>query len=121
MSRETNPASVAGILPVWFRGACFALIVLLLHNPYLIAPAKAGGINVSHLPSYRATIAASELQHFTPTNVQYAFTAQAGPAWRDLLPLQADWRQPRITASQVVSPPQQFWCAGLWFRPPPAF
>ena len=121
MSRKTNPAIGAGTLPGWFRGACFALIVLLLHNPFLIAPARADGLNVSHLPSYRATIAASELQHFTPASAQYDFTAQAAQSWNDLAPLQADWRQPRITPSQVVSNPQQFWCPSLWFRPPPPF
>jgi hypothetical protein len=97
------------------------LIVLLLHNPYLIAPANAGGLNVSHLPSYRATIAASELQHFTPPSAQSDFAAQAAPSWNDLAPLQADWRQTRITPSQVASNPKQFWCASLWFRPPPPF
>jgi hypothetical protein len=98
-----------------------ALIVLLFHNPYLIAPARAGGLNVSHLPSYRATIAASELQHFSPAGAQNDFTAQAAPSWNDLGPLQADWRQPRITPSQVASSPKQFWFASLWFRPPPLF
>jgi hypothetical protein len=121
MSQRTNPASGAGPLPGWFRYACFALIVLLLHNPFLIAPARADGLNVSHLPSYRATIAASELQHFTPASAQNDFTAKAALSWNNLGLLQADWRHPRITFSQVVSHSQQFWCASLWFRPPPPF
>src|SRR5580700_509309 len=121
MSQRTNPASGAGPLPGWFRYACFALIVLLLHNPFLIAPARAGGLNVSHLPSYRATIAASELQHFTPASARNDFTAQAAPSWNDLAAVEADWRQPRITPSEGVRNSPQFWCASLWFRPPPPF
>jgi hypothetical protein len=107
MGRKTTPASRARTLPGWFRGACFALIVLLLHNPYLTAPARAGGVNVSHLPSYRATIASSELQHFTPVSAaQNDFTAEASPSWTDLGPFEANWRQPRITCSKVVLNPQ---------------
>ena len=76
---------------------------------------------MSHLPSYRATIASSELQHFTPVSAQNDFTAQAAPPSNDLGPFEANWRQPRMVSSKVVSNPQQFWCASLWFRPPPPF
>ena len=120
MSRETNPASGGAALPNWFRAVCFVLIVLLAHNPYLMAPLKAGGLNVSHRPSYRATIAASELQHFTPPENQSVLTALAVVISADLAPLQQDERQAVVYCSQVLSPPQQFWCASLWFRPPPA-
>jgi hypothetical protein len=120
MSRETNLAGGAGALPNWFRCVCFALIVLLIHNPYLSAPGKAGGLNVCHPPSYRATIAASELQHFTPPASQNAFTPPATFGWKVLEPLQADGRHSLVYVSQVASPPQQFWRAGLWFRPPPS-
>src|SRR5580658_5140423 len=111
MSRETNPCAGAATLPSWFRAVCLSLIVLLVHNPYLIAPAKAGGLNVSHLPSYRATLAASELQHFSPVSAKRHFTAQAFPPWNGFGPLQPDSWQPVIAHSQVVSPPQQFWCS----------
>jgi len=121
MGQTTNTASRDGALPGWFRGACFVLILLLLHNPYLIAPGRAGGLNVSHLPSYRATLAASELQHFLPASAQSDFTAEAAPPSSGLGPLEADRRQPPIIPSRVVSHPQQFWCASLWFRPPPPF
>jgi hypothetical protein len=121
MSIDIQPAPGAGAVPGWFRAMCLVLIVLLVHNPYLMAPAMAGGVNLSHPPSYRATIAASELQHFTPPGSQSVFPALAGPASKDLEPLPADGRHTQIHRSQVASPPQQFWCAGLWFRPPPLF
>ena len=119
MSQETNPAVRLGALPRWFPLVCFALIILLIHNPYLIAPGMAGGLSLCHPPSYRATIAASELQHFTPPAGQNAFTPPATLVWKDFEPLQADGHHPLIYVSQVASPPQQFWRAGLWFRPPP--
>jgi hypothetical protein len=98
-----------------------ALIVLLLHNPFLIAPAKAGGLSVAHLPSYRATVAASELQHFMPASAENEFAVQVATFWNGPAPLQVDGLQPRITPSHVVSNSRQFWCASLWFRPPPPF
>jgi hypothetical protein len=119
MSRETNPAVSVGALPRWFPLVCFALIILLIHNPYLTGPSGVDGLNVSHRPSYRATIAASELQHFSAPGNPNAFTALAARVSKDFEPLQADARQPLVYVSQVASPPQQFWRAGLWFRPPP--
>jgi hypothetical protein len=119
MNIKTHSQRMGSALPHWCRGICFALIILLIHNPYLVAPAMAGGLHVSHLPSYRATIAASELQHFTPSPAQHAVIVQAGPRSSDLDPLQPDGRQPRFTSSQVVSRPQRFLSADLWFRPPP--
>jgi hypothetical protein len=119
MSRQTIRAPKAGALPSWFRAVCVALIVLLAHNPYLIAPAISGGLNFSHHPSYRATVAASELQHFTPQDDQNSIDAILVRPLNVLDPLQTDGRQPRIYTSQVLSPQLQFWFAGLWFRPPP--
>ena len=120
MNFETNPPVGAGSVPNWFRAVCFALIVLLVHNPYLIAAAKAGGLNVSHHPSYRATVAASELQHFSPPNDRISFAVEVAGVFQDFAPLRIDARHPLVYAPQVLSPPPQFWSAGLWFRPPPA-
>jgi hypothetical protein len=119
MSRQTIPASKAGALPTWFRAVCLALIILLAHNPYLLAAATAGGLTFAHPPSYRATLAASELQHFSPPGNETALHAVPVRISLGLDPLQADERQPSIYTSQVLSPQPQFWSAGLWFRPPP--
>jgi len=113
------PAHKAGALPSWFKAACLALIILLAHNPYLIAPATSGGLNIAHPPSYRATVAASELQHFTPQGKHSVLQAVPVRISMGVDPLQADERQPRVYTSQVLSPQPQFWSAGLWFRPPP--
>jgi hypothetical protein len=121
MSQATNPSAGAEALPNWFRAVCFLLVILLVYNPYLIAPLNADGLNVSHRPSYRATLASSELQHFTPAGTQDAFPVQAGPPWNDLWPAQPTARLTRVRPSQVVYLPQEFWSASLWFRPPPAF
>src|SRR5579863_3967868 len=119
MSLETNASAGAGTLPNWFAAVCLALIVLLIHNPYILAPAKAAGLNVSHLPSYRATVAASELQHFTPASAKSLFTVRAGLLWNGFGPSEPGGAQPHIVGPQVASPPQQFWCPSLRFRPPP--
>lgn len=119
MRRETNPSVGAGTLPSWFRALCFLLMVLLIHNPYLIAPLNADGLNVSHRPSYRATVGTSELQHFSPPDNQSALTALAVRRSNDPVPVLQDDRYPFASSAEVLSPPQQFWFSGLWFRPPP--
>jgi hypothetical protein len=81
----------------------------------------AGALSISHLPSYRATIAASELQHFTPSSAREGLTLETGPLGNDIEPLQLDGRRSRIATSRIVSPTHQFWSADLWFRPPPPF
>jgi hypothetical protein len=119
MSRQAIPNAKSGTLPNWFRAVCLALVILLAHNPYLTVPATASGVNVSHHPSYRATVAASELQHFSPQDKQSSVDVVSVPTPNVLDPLKADERQPRVYSSQVLSPQPQFWSAGLWFRPPP--
>ena len=120
MSLETNPVAGIAMLPRWFRAVCFVLVVLLIQNPYLVAPAAAGGLNVSHPPSYRATIAASELQHFSPPDNQTVLAALAVLLSAGLALQRQHERRVFVYSAQVFSPPQQFWRAGLWFRPPPA-
>jgi outer membrane protein TolC len=48
--------------------ACFCLVLFLLYNPYMVAPSSPDGLNIRHPASHRATVGASELQHFSPAN-----------------------------------------------------
>src|SRR5580704_11658762 len=44
---------------------CMLLVFLFLHNPYLSAPGSAGGLNVKHPASHRATVGSSELERYS--------------------------------------------------------
>src|SRR5579863_3029202 len=120
MSRRSHLTGRRRILPDWCAVLCFALVVLLFHNPYLIASGIDGGLKVGHPPSYRVTVAASELQHFSPASEQEIIAENGSSLWELVVPLPLDCRHSRLTSTQIVSPPQQYWGSGLWFRPPPS-
>jgi hypothetical protein len=45
---------------------CLLLAISFLFNPFLAASSSSFGTTVSHLPSFRATVASSELLKFAP-------------------------------------------------------
>jgi hypothetical protein len=101
---------------------CVLLAGLFLYNPFLAASAGSAGLTVCHPASYRATVAASELEQFAQPNASAAA----------LLPNVADLQVliPRLAVIQctarhyveeeVVVTPQTGFSSSLWFRPPPA-
>jgi hypothetical protein len=87
----------------WRGWVCLFLALLMLYNPFAASLSSDGALNICHRASNRATVGASELQHFSFAN----------------------GRDPRLTQSlpdlpRETSLPQQIFGASLWFRPPPA-
>lgn len=100
---------------------CLSLLLagLFLYNPFLGKAGFDGGLIVRHPASHRATVGASELQHFTAAEGRDALS---GPDTVDAAPVSALMdltAQTIIRSSENVPPPQQFLWASLWFRPPP--
>jgi hypothetical protein len=95
------------------------LAFLFLYNPYLSAPGSAGGLNVKHPASHRATVGSSELERYSPTGNQsgHAFVAIFFASFFSL-PLAAASHSFPIQRSELQLP-QPVLCASLWFRPPP--
>ena len=100
---------------------CVTLAILFLYNPYVtLASSSSGKLTVKHNLSYRATVASSELQHFSPPNARKIFATPLVTAttWLES-PLNfvvgeaSDVSTQHLCAYQLV-------CADLWFRPPPA-
>ncbi len=98
---------------------CFLLALLFLYNPYLVATPSSASLNVRHTASYRATVASSELQHFSPTDGRKTFTTQIAILfdWFES-PLNSSAEQ-RIEANTPDSYACKILCADLWFKPPP--
>jgi len=96
---------------------CLALF--LLYNPYMAAPGSTGGLNFCHPASNRATIGASELQHFSPANGRDQLSSPVASVVVSLASLPELSSQAFTLLPQVVSPAQQFFGSSLWFRPPP--
>jgi len=98
---------------------CFFLAFFLLYNPFQAVPGGSRALDVCHPASNRATVGASELQHFSP--------AAGWDSLRtiDLAEQEAPMSLPVVAAETAqavppsVAPQQQFFGSGLWFRPPP--
>lgn len=98
---------------------CLFLAFSLLYNPFLAAPRTTGGLEVGHPASHRATVGASELQHFTPADGWGSLPATDIAAAEVVASTPELSGEPFSALSPVVLPARQFFGPGLWFRPPP--
>jgi hypothetical protein len=100
---------------------CLLVAVTFLYNPFLAASLSSNGLSVCHLPSFRATVAHSELLKFKPKELNDRLAAP-----------ECDFRAQAVLSPVYVSAPtqssnvgepiptQDFVVGNLWFRPPPA-
>jgi hypothetical protein len=102
---------------VW---VCVFLAVLLLYNPFLMAPGSVGGLNLSHPASYRATVGSSELQQFSPATGTLGVDAADYAVAEVPSVLPAPTAGERFVPHFRLLPTLQFSFASLWFRPPPS-
>jgi len=111
MSRELVSPKPRGWL-------CLSLALLFLYNPFLATPALGNGLCVHHSMSNRATVGASELQHFTAKE-RHILEAQVDGLTEEPLFSSVMVQQRFEAPNPEHRPPQTFWAANLWFRPPP--
>src|SRR5215475_143292 len=103
---------------------CLLLAITFLYNPFLGVSSSFLGQSVNHLPSFRETVASSELLKFKPQESQQIVEAVtiaevALPLLASLLLPQPSPFALRDDSSEPV-PTQYFSIGNLWFRPPPA-
>ena len=102
------------------RWVCLVVAALLLFNPFFATPRSGHRLEVSTPASHRATVGASELEHFSPTDGWDYHPALNGVEASVVLPLPDLAARLCLVLPSVPSFPQQFYGPGLWFRPPPA-
>jgi hypothetical protein len=103
---------------------CLLLGLLFLYNPFFTVHEVPGNIQVCHPPSYRATVASSELRRCTIDPAEPLIPATGALT---ILPIEVTAPACAVPTSlraaqpeDDVSPfPQEIVVAGLWFRPPP--
>jgi hypothetical protein len=102
---------------VW---VCLLLPLLFLCNPFLLTPAEsAGGLSMLHPPSYRATVASSELLKFkNPEHLDTSTIADCKEFVGFQL-FQLQLSAPRVSAEELL-PAVHSLSGNVWFRPPPA-
>jgi hypothetical protein len=124
MATTTSRSHQSGHRPFEVRlRPCLCLVValLVLYNPFLAVASSSGTLSINHTPSYRATIASSELQHFSPTDGRKTFSVPVTILfdWFALFVIVLAGRALQVS-TQHVHTCQHFY-ADLWFRPPPQF
>jgi hypothetical protein len=109
-----NPATVR-----WRAWVCLLLVFFLLYNPFAASRSSASGLNVCHPASNRATVGASELQHFSFADGHDLLSIHENAAVATFTFSPETTARSLQCLPQVLSPQQQFFGSSLWFRPPP--
>ena len=106
-------------LPSWQVCLCVLLITLVVYNPFAPLNGSCDRFCYDKLASNRASIGASELQHFSPvkcpdSNIELYVDRLTAEPRRG-----AEERQPyRDQQELILREPELL--AGVWFRPPPS-
>src|SRR5450432_2795492 len=99
---------------------CLLLAVSCLFNPFLAVSSSSFGTTVSHLPSFRATVASSELLKFAPKESfrEFGVCDCNVPSACDFFAPLPDATAHLLEAEELTAAlhsPIGF----VWFRPPP--
>jgi len=95
------------------------LIGLVLYNPFLALANSADGLAYQTLARHRATVGASEMQHFTPVQGENARPEAA----LEEIPTEVVSEHNQYPAQnfhEETLPQRPELIDGFWFRPPPA-
>src|SRR5208283_103039 len=99
---------------------CVLLALFMLYNPFVASLSSADALNVRHPASNRATVAASELQHFSFANGLDSLSAHDTLVGKTFASSSELPTQPFKEFPQATALPHQILGSSLWFRPPPA-
>lgn len=104
----------------WRAGICLLLGAFFLYNPFFtMSPSSGSFAVVHHPPSYRSTVASSELGCGTvPHTKLYVEPLRAVLTPEKVLLQQEDDIRPK-PADETVRAVTQDFASSLWFRPPP--
>lgn len=95
------------------------LIALLLYNPFLALIGHSDGLTYQALARHRATVGASELDHFSPVQGDNAqLEAIVEETFQRLTADKKELPTPVLQDPTVPKPVELI--ASVWFRPPPA-
>ncbi|MGB9431202.1 MAG: hypothetical protein WBQ89_03075 [Candidatus Acidiferrum sp.] len=102
----------------WELCVSVLLIGLILYNPFLALANHSDGLTYQASARHRATVGASEMQHYTPVQGE---TAQIGVAAVEIfiqLGVEIIESSSHIL-EEAILPQRPELIASVWFRPPP--
>src|SRR5277367_5756574 len=98
---------------------CLLLLGLLLFNPFATASSESTDLAYRTLPRHRATIGASEMEHFSPIQKELA-----SPDLVQTVEVNDVKLTPAVSVGRVILreelPLRPALVAVVWFRPPPS-
>lgn len=98
---------------------CLLLAMFLLYNPFLTLLHSGGQVAVDHLARNRATVGASELQHFSPVSRQSAVEVSVLEE-TFAIPRAMQGEDPPVILLVIPRIASTDFSSSLWFRPPPS-
>jgi hypothetical protein len=104
---------------IWQVCLCALLIGLVLYNPFLLLTNQSDGLAYHSLARHRATVGASEMQHFSPVqseSVQPEIIVET--AVIEVVAPKNDYPLPIVEEEILLRQPELV--ANIWFRPPPS-
>ena len=107
-------------MPGWRGWICVALIGLILYNPFAALCGSNNGFCYDRLARNRASVGASELQHFSPVSNSITQTELDVdvPATDRMQVVQEEYQAADL---HEVLPPQTEPITQLWNKPPPSW
>jgi hypothetical protein len=118
MSESEHPGAHSRITP-FHAGVCFLLAALFLYNPFLTIYGSSPVLKVQHPPSFRATVASSELQLSRVSQVQPKVYVPQLAILEAVAPAAAPPANVRVPQQEPLDFQPQIFPESLWFRPPP--
>jgi hypothetical protein len=118
MHRKLHLRRQLNALP-WRVGVCLILVALFLYNPFLTIYGASLIVNIQHPPSYRATVAGSELQSCTVEPAGPLAPALEAAVMHEWIPAAATSPALLAVPDNTFRPTPLIICSSLWFRPPP--
>jgi hypothetical protein len=107
-------------IPPWCAGVCLVLAVLFLYNPFFTIYSSSGVPAVRHPPSYRGTVASSELRRSVVKQVQPKIDATEEAIFDAVTLPETAYRDSVVVAYELPRSMQEAVLESLWFRPPPS-
>jgi len=102
---------------LWRASICALLIGLVVYNPFAALTSAPGGLSYQALARHRASVGASEMQHFAPVKAE---TGQPdATVATEKVDLPATRQETRLESGRVHLPLLLEGMTSLWFRPPP--
>jgi hypothetical protein len=118
MRRSLNPKATRR-LPSWQVCLSVLLILLVMYNPFSALSGYSSSVSYDKLARNRASIGASELQHFSPVS-NSALHSDLDIALLTTELLRYSPETEPGTEQREEIPSQSAKLAGFWFRPPPS-